>query len=282
MKRRAHLSLILLSFQQIRLSILWWGGSSFRHFMQSTKYLSPRAKSQRKRRRLRATRPEEDRPRGERSEGFGVGEAHDVTGKRRALVGHGRFGREFDPTVATPPRTSDAGYEFHLERSPVSVFEQPFEVAACFRSNLGHQRRALIGVGNLYGIQLRCTSRPGNVIWFYQRRSYLWPEVCPDIFNPKCAQERLPATVSSVFLPGAEYSLKHMQHSYDHLSSVGRRLLFLRLASPRRPRRLTTTLSPSSIGCAKNWSLAHSRKASYEFPCIGESCLIRSLLHPPR
>ena len=105
--------------------------------MQSTKYLSPRAKSQRKRRGLRTTRPEGDRPRGERSEGFGVGKAHDVTGKRRALVGHGRFGREFDPTVATPPRTFGNGYEFHLEHSPVSVFEEALGAAACFWSNLG-------------------------------------------------------------------------------------------------------------------------------------------------
>jgi hypothetical protein len=60
---KAYLSLILLSFQQIRLSVLWWGdsGSGFRHSVQSTKSLSSRAKSQRRRGKLRTTRPEGDR-----------------------------------------------------------------------------------------------------------------------------------------------------------------------------------------------------------------------------
>ena len=81
-----------------------------------------------------------------------MGKAHDVTGKRRALVGHGRFGREFGPTVATPPQTFDNGYGLCLERSPVPGFEQTLEVAGYFRSNLGCQPRVPIGVGNLYGI----------------------------------------------------------------------------------------------------------------------------------
>lgn len=39
-----------------------------------------------------------------------------------------------------------------LERFPVSVLEQALETSACSRVDLGHQRRAPIGVGNLYGV----------------------------------------------------------------------------------------------------------------------------------